>query len=110
MAVLWLQTSRQRLHLRVRTSIQSTTLVIVFNRDELKLHLSSGVLTRLDVSFSRLRKDEIAHVNEQVSIDYESRTESYDVGNKYVQDNIRLKGAHIVSWIVKDHATVYVCG
>ena len=109
MAVLWLQTSRQGLHLQVQTSIQSTTLVVL-NRDELKLHLSSGVLTRLDVSFSRLRKDEIAHVNEQVSIDHESRTESYDVGNKYVQDNIRLKGAHIVSWIVKDHATVYVCG
>ena len=38
------------------------SVAVVFNRDELKLHLSSGVLTHLNVSFSRLRKDEVVRL------------------------------------------------
>ena len=112
MAVLWLQTPRQGLHLQVRISVRfNYSVAVVFNRDELKLHLSSGVLTHLNVSFSRLRKDEVVEQrDEQARLDNEDRTESFNVEGRYVQDNILAHGVHVVSWIVKDLAAVYVCG
>ena len=43
-------------------------------------------------------------------LDNEDRTESFNVEGRYVQDNILAHGVHVVSWIVKDLAAVYVCG
>lgn len=79
-------------------------------RDELKEYLCSGVLTCLSVSFSRLESRGNERGEEEKETDAETRTELFDVGGKYVQDNIRAHGKDVVSWIVKEHAAVYVCG
>ncbi|KAL4228706.1 hypothetical protein ACF0H5_011749 [Mactra antiquata] len=60
-------------------------------RDKLESHVSSSILTKLLVSFSR---------DDHPSSDYP----------RYVQDNIKLYGSELVHMIEDKNAVIYVCG
>lgn len=62
-------------------------------REELERWLSSGLLTYLRVSFSRLDPD--------------GNPRS---GTKYVQDSVRMEWEELAQWVSEDDAVVYVCG
>ncbi len=56
-------------------------------KEELEKYLSDGVLTKLNVAFSRR-----------------------SAGKKYIQDDILEKEAEIIDWIEKRNANIYLCG
>ncbi|XP_068730808.1 methionine synthase reductase-like [Montipora capricornis] len=63
-------------------------------RQELETSLSSGVLSRLFVSFSRDTVDELGH----------------SLPPKYVQDNLRLHSTEVAEQVFEKGAVVYICG
>ena len=67
------------------------------NRKELQEYLSSGVLTHLTVSYSRVQGG--GEGGSDVS-----------AGGRYVQDKIQQYCVELASWMMEESAAVYVCG
>lgn len=64
-------------------------------REELERFTSTGNLTLLHVSFSRLHPEPPQGDEDQI---------------KYVQDNMRVHWRELAKWVMEDEAVVYVCG
>lgn len=72
---------------RLKTSLSPTV-----PREELESFVSSGVLSHLQLSFSRDHQD------------------GADGTGRYVQDNLKLHGRHITHILLQQKGSIYVCG
>lgn len=72
---------------RLKTSLSPT-----LPREELESFVSSGVLSHLQLSFSRDHQD------------------GADGTGRYVQDNLKLQGRHITHILLQQKGSIYICG